>query len=239
MQESFSIEDVAFILQSSVRTILRRLGTDELKGVKRGKSWFISKAALRKWIFRAIKSPDCQRTYENKNHVGIIVEQNRGQTSALNRYAYREKPDFVIPGNLIKPRRAAIKLQGRFRRCARRLAENDRATQDDLVQEMCLAVLQCKEPANASFFMSRAKSRAYDYLDRENKRGTVRLEEKHLAREPQAVSSPEILRLLLDTEIPAAKLREMLGVTIDPDFELARIHREEWPTPQKGDKSCY
>jgi len=60
---------------------------------------------------------------------------------------------------------------------ARQLAKDDPAMQDDLVQEMSLAVLEYAKPARFEFLFELAVNRAIDYLRYEELRGTMSLDE--------------------------------------------------------------
>jgi hypothetical protein len=70
----------------------------------------------------------------------------------------------------IYPDRAVVILQSDFERFAAQLRRCDLALRDDLVQEMSLGVLQCREPHTLSFFKSRGVSRAKDFLRMRNRR---------------------------------------------------------------------
>ncbi len=74
---------------------------------------------------------------------------------------------------VIAPRVAAVALQRHFRAEARRLRKDDWATQDDLVQEMSLAVLEYPEPRPECFFKDIARKRAIDFLREYEMRLTV------------------------------------------------------------------
>lgn len=63
------------------------------------------------------------------------------------------------------PRVAAVDLLDDFKRLARALCPTeDRATRDDLVQEMCLATVRCRRERTASFFISKAMWAAKAWL---------------------------------------------------------------------------
>lgn len=65
---------------------------------------------------------------------------------------------------LIAPRVAAIEMRDEFERLAFALSPLDKAMQDDLVQEMCLAALECTKSNRRSYFSWLAGWRAKDYL---------------------------------------------------------------------------
>ena len=74
------------------------------------------------------------------------------------------------PGSEVGPAEAALRLQKRFRRVARKLVLHDRHLRQDVVQEMSLAVLQCKEPHMLAWFQQLGYWRALDYLRRVSER---------------------------------------------------------------------
>lgn len=59
---------------------------------------------------------------------------------------------------------AAVHMQVEFRHTARKMRPRDRHTQDDLVQEMSKALVECTEPNSLCYFRHLATSRAKDYL---------------------------------------------------------------------------
>ncbi len=67
-------------------------------------------------------------------------------------------------GELLEPRAAAVELIEQFTRIARALSPRDPSTQDDLVQEMCLAALECSSANTRAFFLSLGAWRAKDFL---------------------------------------------------------------------------
>ena len=62
------------------------------------------------------------------------------------------------------PRVAAVEMANEFRSIARQLCPRDPSTQDDLVQEMALAVMLCREPQSRSTYRLCATWRAMDYI---------------------------------------------------------------------------
>ena len=119
---------------------------------------------------------------------------------------------------MLRPRRAAKELQSTFRNIARRLAPKKWEVQDDLVQEMSLAVLQCDQPATRSYFVHRAKSRAINHLAYERMRGMPRMKRHPFARAP--IHNEALMRVLAMAGIPVALLAQELGITIDPEIEI-------------------
>jgi DNA-directed RNA polymerase specialized sigma24 family protein len=70
----------------------------------------------------------------------------------------------------IFPDAAVVQLQDDFARFASGLRARDPALQDDLIQEMCLGVLQCDTPHTLAYFRTRGLSRAKDYLKSWNRK---------------------------------------------------------------------
>ena len=65
---------------------------------------------------------------------------------------------------LLHPRQAAVEMLDEFRSLARHLAPGDLSTQDDLVQEMAMSALLCRQPQHRSSYRLVAVWRALDYL---------------------------------------------------------------------------
>lgn len=220
MAAIFTVEEVASALKTSKKSVLRMLRSKELSGRRRGRSWSVPKKSLRKWILNAIGMSNPRKTYKIIKENGIKVEENRGQVNPLNRYSLREAPT-QFRGKLIHARDAAVELEGSFRYFARKFAKGNGALQDDLVQEMSLAVLTCDHEANRTFFIERAKSRAWDYLDHERIRGMAPLED--VKRHPfaaESIADEALLQLLVMAGIPVAAIANELGIAISPDVEL-------------------
>lgn len=64
----------------------------------------------------------------------------------------------------VQPHVAALRLEKHFKVEAFKLRPDDWALQEDLAQEMALAVLQCAEPQPISYFKEFARTRAVEYL---------------------------------------------------------------------------
>jgi hypothetical protein len=65
---------------------------------------------------------------------------------------------------MFEPRQAAVQLQSEYQRLAAVLSPADKSMQDDMVQEMSLAALQCTKPNSRKYYMYLAGWRARDYL---------------------------------------------------------------------------
>lgn len=75
----------------------------------------------------------------------------------------------------LTPNEAVVRLLREFRILARSMAPKDRALQDDLVQEMALAVLQTRRMAHKTYFRRVAEWRACDVLRRAYRRMPAKL----------------------------------------------------------------
>jgi DNA-directed RNA polymerase specialized sigma24 family protein len=90
--------------------------------------------------------------------------------------------------------------------------------QDDLVQEMSLAVLDYNEPANFGFLFELAGNRAIDYLRYEAARGMLRLSEAREASDrcaEQMSSLHAFIGELLERGVPREWIEEVLGARLE------------------------
>ena len=98
------------------------------------------------------------------------------------------------------------------------MAPDDPALQDDLVQEMSLAVLEYKHPASFEFLFELAGNRAKMYLRYEARRGKMSLGQ---AREAGDVFAQKIASLntlidsLVERGVPVAWIEEVLGERLE------------------------
>ncbi|MBI3831451.1 MAG: hypothetical protein HY291_18170 [Planctomycetes bacterium] len=106
----------------------------------------------------------------------------------------------------LHPVAAAVALRKFFRKTAKKLAPKDRAMQEDLAQEMALAVLQCKRPAARKFFCTLGEWRAKDFLRRYGDPAGGTLED--IMRREEAENE----RAAKDEEDPSERVLELLGV---------------------------
>ena len=86
------------------------------------------------------------------------------RSTRQERTATRRNRTVAHPESLLDPRAAAVDLLDDFQRLAAALSPRDSSTQDDLVQEMCLAALECTQPNQRSYYLWLAGWRAKDYL---------------------------------------------------------------------------
>ena len=223
MKHMYLVAEVAKALEASERTILRMLRGGVLKGTKKQKSWRVSQGSLKKWFLSALGIANTGKSCKSIENSSIKSVQSRGQVASLNRYILRETP-VKAAGRTLNPRIAVLELQGSFRYFARRFANKNPALQDDLVQEMSLAVLQCDHDANVTFFIERGKSRALDYLEHERIRGMRSLDEvKQHPFAPEPISDEALLKLMVMAGVSVATIKYELGIAISPDIELDQL----------------
>ena len=101
---------------------------------------------------------------------------------------------------------------------ARQLAKEDPALQDNLVQEMSVAVLEHDKPANFVFLLELAGNRAIDYLRYEALHGRMSLREAQRRTQTFAEKMANLNALidqLRERGIPVAWIEEVLGEKLD------------------------
>jgi DNA-directed RNA polymerase specialized sigma24 family protein len=109
----------------------------------------------------------------------------------------------------------AAEHQFSFGWIARQLLPNDAfALQDDLVQEMSLAVLAYDKPANCEYLLQIAENRAIDYLRYEALRGMLSLDEAREMSdsvEQKMESLRNLIEALIERGVPREWIDEVLG----------------------------
>ena len=217
----YSIQQVAAALEVSKKTIRRRIQYGDLKAIEDCSRIWISQRGLRKWILRAIAIARPKRTYAKSKSDGINLEQNIGQSVSDTGYNSVDTPSMgSLKGKVSDPKLAAVEMLGTFRYFARKMAPKNPSLQDDLTQEMSLAVVSCNHAANRTFFTQRAKFAAFHYLERESLRGMAGLSE--VKKKPVAVApirDDALLRLLAMADIPVSLIWRELGIAICPEVE--------------------
>lgn len=101
---------------------------------------------------------------------------------------------------------------------ARQLASNDPAMQDDLAQEMSLAVLEYDKPANFEFLFELATNRAKMFLRYEARRGMLSLSQAREASDKLAekvASLNAFIDELIQRGVPAEWIEEVIGKRLD------------------------
>lgn len=92
--------------------------------------------------------------------------ENQGGAGSKYKVGIMNNESMVCaPEAEIEPRVAAVELLPTFRVLARGLCPKDRHLQEDLMQEMALATLQCATARSASSFCVVALWRAKNYLE--------------------------------------------------------------------------
>ena len=112
----------------------------------------------------------------------------------------------------------AVRRQFSFGWQARQLAPDDPALQDDLVQEMSLAVIEYDQPASAEFLYELATNRAKDYLKYEAVRGMLPLSAARHTSDKLAEQMKSLTTLiddLLRSGVPSGWIEEVLGRRLD------------------------
>jgi hypothetical protein len=179
VKQLLGVEEAASVLGCSKRTVYRLLDDGWLNKppgrAKNDRGGRVSKESL--FQFMVIDRLSCLpaktlRDIKNgRKHFGGILCQNAN----ANRFSVVEGR-----GDSAEARPAAVQENPERRRClhhdfaeehqfsfgwrARQLAPGDPAMQDDLVQEMSLAVLEFSRPASFEFLFELAGNRAIDYL---------------------------------------------------------------------------
>jgi hypothetical protein len=112
----------------------------------------------------------------------------------------------------------AVRHQFSFGWMARQLARGDLALQDDLVQEMSLAVLEFERPASFEFLFELASNRAKNYVKYEALRGKMSLSQ---ARQVSDAAAEKIASLnafideLIGRGVPVEWIEEVLGTRLE------------------------
>jgi hypothetical protein len=114
--------------------------------------------------------------------------------------------------------KVAVERQFSFGWLARQLAPGDPSLQDDLVQEMSLAVLEYEKPANFEYLFELAKNRAIDFLRYEGRRGMISLREARQESDTFATkmnSLQNLIQKLTYRGVPLEWIEEVLGERLD------------------------
>jgi DNA-directed RNA polymerase specialized sigma24 family protein len=226
---SFSVEQAASIMGCHPCTVYELLAEGRLKAPggrpKKGGKAEVSEKSLFQFIFldRARRFP--ARALSGVTCGGKKVGKKFSETAKANRFftnegtrREKERGEFRGKQNGHETRCLhhdfAEQHQFSFRWRAWQLAPNDAAMQDDLVQEMSLAVLEYDKPADFDFLFELATNRAKDYLKYEASRGMLSLDAARYARDPHAEETASLERLienLMASGVPAAWIEEALG----------------------------
>jgi len=226
----FSLEEAAGILECSVKTVRRLLDEEWLtKPVGRpskGQAALIMKKSLFQFMIIDHVSHFPKKTLREfvrgrKNFgkmLGQIEEPRRfsmveggGQNAAVK--GSLDSPPNNEPKRCVNHAFAA-EHQFSFGWCAGQLAPGDPALQDDLVQEMSLAVLEYEKVASFEYLFELARNRAIDFLRYEERRGMMPLSEARWINDSfmeKMASLKLLIEKLTRRGVPAEWIEELLG----------------------------
>jgi hypothetical protein len=226
----FKIKEAATVLGCCRRTVERLLAEGWLNRPCGGSKLDRTARVTQKSVFQLM-------IYDRLSHFPIktLKEYKNGrknfsrllrQTANANRFSRVEgtgvTPDDASANSLPKKSDQkclhhdfAAEHQFSFGWIARQLVPNDAlGLQDDLVQEMSLAVLEYGKPANCEYLLQLAANRAIDYLRYEETRGMMPLNEAR-GLSDSFEEKMESLRNLIDSLItrgvPEEWIDEVLG----------------------------
>ena len=149
-----------------------------------------------------------------------IKPNNRLQKPNLSWYRHREISRLEGPLTLrewTERCHAAVALLSSFEREASVRAPKNPSLQDDLVQEMALGVLECRENGSREFFKQRGIDRALNYLKYERLRGFIPLDK---VNEPQGVPSDIPDALLVQAMLEDGFALDLLEDILDAEIIL-------------------
>jgi len=234
----FTVEEAAGVLECSRRKVYRLLADGWLKGPHGGTNQWRRARLSKKSVFQFLiydfinhvpgrvlrEFKNCRKNFarfscqNSEANRFSSIEEGSGAPSATDPSPYplpqgegenngeRQKPPLHFE--------FAEKHQFSFGWRARQLAPDDFALQDDLVQEMSLAVLMYDKPASFAFLFELAQNRAIDYLRYEAARGTMSLSEARHSSDGLAekmASLNEFIERLLRRGVPQEWIDEVLG----------------------------
>ena len=235
---SFTYEQAASIMGCTVRNIQRLVTDGWLQGLPgtpgRTRSARVTEKSLHQFIILDRLSHVPARDLSALQKRWKNIERNSRQMAEANRYCIDEGKDITGPSpdplpagqgkhNSKPPKRclnheSAEQHQFSFRWRARQLAPKNEEMQEDLVQEMSLAVLECDQAADFNFLFERATSRAKDYLKYESRRGMLSLDEVQEAsdkRAEQRAGLNEYIHELLERGVPQYWIDEVIGYRLE------------------------
>ena len=239
MEETFfTVEEAAGVLGCSRRTVFRLLAEGWLNGPPGVKREFRGARASKKSVFQYLIADYISRLPARTLREFKNCRKNFGRYSCQNANANRFSMDEEIAANELDASRGADPSpyplpqgEGKQRqRClhhefaerhqfsfgwrARQLAPDDPAMQDDLMQEMSLAVLDYGKPATFEFLFELAGNRAIDYLRYEAARGTMSLSQARHASDSFAEKTNSLnvfIDGLMRRGVPAEWIEEVIG----------------------------
>ena len=226
----FDVKETAKILGCSTRTVQRLLADGWLKGPvgrpkKDVRALISEKSVFQLMIYDCISHFPIKVLREAKSGRTIFAGLSR-QIEDANCLSIDEGTGAAAqgPGSLPQqdnepPKKClhhdfAAEHQFSFGWIARQLVKDDPALQDDLVQEMSLAVLEHKKPASCEYLLQLAENRAKNYLIYEASRGMLPLceaREESDSLEAKMESLRHLIESLIKRGVPAEWIEEVLG----------------------------
>jgi hypothetical protein len=232
----FTIEEAASILGCSESLIYELLAEGWLKRpvawAKTGESGRVSEKSLFQFMImdhvNLLQTKTLRELQNGRKHFGRIFSRN-AEANCLSSIegtgqATENAPSKSLPQDQSEKSKQcrfhnfAAQRQFSFGWKARQLAPGDPALQDDLVQEMSLAVLEYEEDASPEFLFELATNRAKNYLKYEAARGMLALSEAQHVNDLTAAritSLNNFIEELLQRGVPVEWIEEVLGQRLD------------------------
>jgi len=228
----FSIEEAAKILGCGIRQVQRLIAEDWLNrptgGAERDRVARVTQKSLFQFMIidhvshfpiktlRQFKSGRKNFGRFLRHFEGLSrfsMDEGAGRATAATSASSDSLPKNDEPERCLHHDWAA-EHQFSFGWCARQLAPDDPALQDDLVQEMSLAVLEYDKPASFEYLFELASNRAKDYLKYEERRGMQSLSEARQVNDSvmeKMAGLKTLIERLTRRGVPAEWIEELLG----------------------------
>ena len=241
-EKCFNIKEAAEILDCKKSTVYQLLADGWLKrpvgwGLKGGFAR-VSEKSLFQLLFYNYVSSLKKKTSDELNRRRKNFGRFFSKNSDWNRFSSNERTagtgedsaatrpndpsPYPLPQGEGKQQRLhhdfVEKHQFSFGWRARQLAKDDPSLQDDLVQEMSLAVLEYDKPANFEYLFELAGNRAIDYLRYEEARGRMSLSQARQQTDVFAEKMASLMALidqLVARGLPPTWIEEVLGERLE------------------------
>jgi hypothetical protein len=230
-QKIFTVEAAASILNCKRRLVYELIADGWLArpsgGTKKATGGRVTQKSLYQFVIADRLRGLPPRTLKRLRKLFIKSECIKGEANRLSMVEGKEKAagqtnpsPYPLPQGEGKQQQRCLhhefieRHQFSFGWQARQLAPGDPAMQDDLVQEMSLAVLEYDQPASFEFLFELASNRAIDYLRYEASRGMVSLGyARHVsdAFAEKMKSLNAFIDELLQRGVPMEWIEEMIG----------------------------
>jgi predicted DNA-binding transcriptional regulator AlpA len=227
----FNAKEAARILGCSRATVYRLLKEGWLNGpggrrIKDGNTRVTEKSVFQLMIIECLSHFPTRtlRQFKNKRkNFSYYFSQNANAnclSSSEGEGATVPSPQSLPQESIGQSKRClhhdfAAEHQFSFGWMARQLVpDEDMALQDDLVQEMSLAVLQYGKAANCEYLLTLAENRAKNYLKYEERRGMMSLSEAQQASdgfEAKMANLKSLIETLVTRGVPREWIEEVLG----------------------------